>query len=44
MEIITLILLGGVGFTAYKLFKEKKKKKKKKGNTIDNGKKVVEKV
>ncbi len=26
MEIITLILLGGVGFTAYKLFKEKKKK------------------
>jgi len=26
MEIITLILLGGVGFTAYKLFKKKKKK------------------
>jgi len=41
MEIITLILLGGVGFTAYKLFKEKKKNI---GNTIDNGKKVVEEV
>jgi len=41
MEIITLILLGVVGFIAYKLFKGKKKNI---GNTIDNGKKVVEEV